>query len=92
MKQVSLENEDLETETAVLREATEKLKYDLANYRQLDNIKEANLTGITAQLTQLDTKYAKAIEKINVFQLCMSNLEQEVGHLRHVCNKVIDVI
>lgn len=89
LKQVSQENEDLETETAVLREATEKLKYDLANYRQHSHIKETNVEGITAQLTQLDTKYSKAIEKINIFQLCMNNLEQEVAHLRHICNKVI---
>ncbi|XP_065221811.1 POTE ankyrin domain family member J-like isoform X2 [Planococcus citri] len=87
LKQVSLENEDLETETAVLREATEKLKYDLANYRQLNNVKETNLSEITSQLTQMDLKYSKAIEKINIFQLCMNNLEQEVAHLRHICNK-----
>ena len=88
MKRVSQENEDLETETAVLREATEKLKYDLANYRQLNNIKEDNMNQITSQLTQMDLKYSKAIEKINIFQLCMNNLEQEVAHLRHICSKV----
>lgn len=85
LKEITQENLELETETAVLREAAEKLKYDLANYRLMDHVKETNLTEMKTQMTALDSKYLKAIQKINSFQLCMNNMQQEIRYLRKVC-------
>jgi chromosome segregation ATPase len=88
LKQVTQENQDLETETAVLREAAEKLKYDLANYRLVSDINETDLTRMKAQMTKLDSKYLKAIQKINSFQLRMNNMQQEISYLRSICDEV----
>ena len=91
LKRVTQENRDLETETAILREAAEKLKYDLANYRLLSDDEETNLAQINDRVAQLDSKHLKTIEKLNSFQLQMSNMQQEINHLRTVYRQVISI-
>ena len=88
LRRVTRENQDLETETASLRETLEKLKYDLAHYRCSNDDKEMILAETNAHTAQLDSKYQKAIDEIHVLQLTVSNMQQEIDYLRRICHQV----
>lgn len=88
LKQITQENKDLETESAVLRESVEKLKYDLANSREDLDTEKITSSSLTSHLTNFDEKYLKAVENVGTSQLYISNLEMEISHLKRTYNEV----
>ncbi|KAK7605089.1 hypothetical protein V9T40_006947 [Parthenolecanium corni] len=60
LKQVTQDNKDLETESAILHELVEKLKYDLANTKEDADTEKINLSPLTSHLANFNEKYLKS--------------------------------
>lgn len=88
LKRVTQENKELETESAVLRESVEKLKYDLANSREDMETEKINSLSLMSHLTDFDEKYVKVVENVGTSQLYISNLEKEISHLKRTYKEV----
>lgn len=88
LKQVTRDNKDLETESAVLRESVEKLKYDLANSKEDTDTEKINSLSLMSHLANFDEKYLKIVENVGTSQLYISNLEKEISHLKRTYNEV----
>ncbi|KAJ9583822.1 hypothetical protein L9F63_021825 [Diploptera punctata] len=77
----------LEETAAELVEKSEKLKYELAEARAAIRNRDEVMALLEGQLSRLEEKYTRSMEESQKYKLRLGNLEQELKHLKEVCNK-----